>query len=142
LPDIIKLRQREEEAFITYRQALNQAIGNFASYNAVFTEQDARALYGDVIAPSLAQLEQKVNQAKRDLIRKPVRSFVGIVGAISFGILTGLVPQNIINIAQTIGLAKFGADILKDMMALGDKEDAIRSDHFYFLWKVKKKAEE
>ncbi len=140
LIDLIKLRQREEEAFILYRQGLNAAIRKFARPGKEFTEQDAHELYADVIAPSLAVLEHKVNKAKRDLISKPFRSLAGVVGVISFGILTGLVPADMSAVAKTIGLVKFGADMIEHTMALGDKKNSIRSDHFYFLWKVQKKG--
>lgn len=140
LGDMVKLRQREEEAFVVYRQALDSAIGDFAASVKRFTEKDALELYNDVIAPSIATLDRKVNQAKRDLISKPLRSITGVVGAISFGILTGLVPQDMSNIAKAIGLLKIGADMIEHTMALGDKEDSVKKDQFYFLWKVKNKA--
>jgi hypothetical protein len=63
LKEIIKLRQREEEAFIAYRQALNLAIDNFTQSGGIFTEKDARTLHADVIAPSLALLDRKVKHA-------------------------------------------------------------------------------
>lgn len=138
LKEIIKLRQREEEAFVIYRQALNLAIDKFANSGAVFTEKDARTLHADVIAPSLALLDRKIKQAKRDLISKPLRSFVGVVGAVSFGLLTGLISSNISAIAQTVGLVKFSADVIENVMSFNDREKDIKNDQFYFLWKIKK----
>lgn len=139
LRDLLKVRQRESEAFVLYRQALNNAIDTFIKSGSAFTKQDARQLHGDVIAPSLAYLDKKVGQAKRDLISRPFRSLVGVVGAISFGILTGLIPPDMSNIAKTMGLVKFGADIIDQTMGTGDKENAITTDKFYFLWKVQNK---
>lgn len=140
LKNLIKLRHREEEAFILYRQALNNAIDNLISNSGSFSEKDAQSLYADVIAPSLAHLDIKIKRAKKDLVSKPLRSLTGIVGIISFGLLTGLVPSDISEIVKTLGLIKFGSDFIKDVMALGDNDKSIKSDHFYFLWKVKKAA--
>ncbi len=139
LADIIKLRKREEESFISYRQALNQAIDTFRSSGDAFTIHDAQTLHADVIAPSLANLDRRVKEAKKDLISKPFRSLAGIVGVISFGMLTGLVPPDIAPLAQTLGLIKFAADVVKDTMAVGDKEKVVMNDQFYFLWKLKKR---
>jgi hypothetical protein len=139
LADIMKLRKREEESFISYRQALNKAIDTFRSSGDDFTVHDAQALHADVIAPSLATLDRSVEEAKKDLISKPFRSLAGIVGVISFGMLTGLVPPDIAPLAKTIGLIKFAGDLVKDTMAVGDKERVIRNDQFYFLWKLKKR---
>jgi len=140
IPDIIKIREREQEAFLLYRHALNAAIETFRTAGDSFTKQDAQALHGDVIGPQLALLDRKVKQAKRDLIRKPFRSLAGLVGVISFGLLTGLVSPDISALAQALGIVKFGSDMIKDTMALSDKEEAIQNDHFYFLWKVRQKA--
>lgn len=140
LNDILKLRLREEESFIKYRQSLNQALDEFNGSGLRFTKADAKNLYSDVIEPSIVSLDQRLKKAKRDLVKKPFRSFTGVVGAISFGVLTGIIPPDISSIAKTIGLVKFGSDLIKDVMATGDKEDAILNDHFYFLWKVKKKV--
>ena len=82
LKDLIKLRHREDEAFILYRQALNNAIDTFRSSGSEFTEQDARELHSEVIAPSLTYLDKKVSLAKKDLVSKPFRSLVGVVGVI------------------------------------------------------------
>lgn len=138
LVDLMKLRVREEEAFIQYRHALNKALDTFSTANANFTDKDARALHLDVIAPSIAALDIKVAQAKRDLISKPFRAVAGIVGTISFGLLTGIVPQEVSEIVKALGLLKFGSDLVKDTMAIGDGESTIKQDPFYFLWKVQK----
>lgn len=140
LKNILKIRNREQEAFLLFRQALNKSIDEFRSFPERFTEKDARSIYDDIIAPSLAQLDAKVNKSKKDLISKPFRSFIGIVGVISFGLLTGLVPPNTSEIVQALGLLKYGSDLIKDSMALGDAEKDIKNDHYYFLWKVKKTA--
>ncbi len=140
LTDIIKLRNREEDAFINYRRALSSAIAEFVKPGEQFTKKEARALHADIIAPSLASLNIKVKQAKRDLVRKPLRSLAGVVGSISFGMLTGLISPDIPAIAKTIGLVGFGAKFIGDVMALGDSEDKIANEHLYFLWKIKKKA--
>jgi len=97
-------------------------------------------LRADVIDPSIAQLDSKVKQAKRDLVKKPIRSLIGVVGVISFGISTGIVPPDMATIAKAIGLVKFGSNMIEHTMAIGDEEDAIKNNNFYFLWKLRKKA--
>jgi hypothetical protein len=138
LKNLIKLRHREDEAFLLFRQALNKSIDEFLPFPENFTEKHAQSIYADIIEPSLAHLDTKVKKAKRDLISKPLRSLTGVVGVISFGLLTGLVSSDISQIVKVLGLFKFGTDFIKDTMALGDDDKNIKSDHFYFLWKVKK----
>lgn len=138
IKDLIKLRKREEEAFIQYRSALNEAIDEFRLNKSGFTENDARSLYSDVIAPRLSALEQRTQHAKRDLLSKGYRPLIAVTAAISFGLYTGFIPAEIAEIAKVIGFTKVAADILEKIMAFGDAEKTIKSDELYFLWKVKK----
>ena len=140
IKDILKLRNREKEAFISFRNAFNEALNEFSGSAESFDENDAKELHEDIINPKLVILDKKIKAAKKDLIKKPFRSITGIVGVISFGILTGIIPSDIATIAKTIGLIKFGSDTIQQTMALGDSEDKIKSDHFYFLWKVRERT--
>ena len=133
LKNLVKLRRREEDAFISYRSALNTAIENVLSSKDTFTENDACSIYTDVIAPNLADLEKKIKLAKKGLVSKPLRSLVGVVGAVSFGILTGLIPQDVASIAKTLGVIKFGSDIIQQSMALNDDEDGIKNEQCFFV---------
>lgn len=138
LEDILKIRKREQESFLIYRKVLNEAIQAFSSGSNVRNENDAKNLYSDMIAPSIAQLDLKVRQAKKDLIIKSYRPVIGIVGVISFGMLAGLFPSNTFEIIKALGLFKFGSDFLTNLMAIGDTEKEIKMDQFYFLWRIKK----
>ena len=140
IKNLIKLRERESEAFINYRSALKESLIHYKNIKGKFTQTEAKEFYSDILEPQIASLELKVKQAKRDLINKPVRSLVGIVGVLSFGMLSGLFPENISQLAQIIGLTKFGSDLIKDTIKIGDKEKSVIDDKYYFLWKVKKLA--
>jgi hypothetical protein len=134
---LIRVREREEEAFITYRYALNKAIGEFRASGDTFSERDARALYSDIIAPKLTALNQKVNQAKRDLKTKASRSFIALAGVITFGVYTGIIPPEYKALATALGFTKTVQDILGNILPLGDAKNSIRNEELYFLWKVK-----
>jgi len=138
ISSLIKIRKREEEAFIKYRQALNEAIDTYKSNTSSFTERDARALYSDVIAPGLANLNQSVQVAKRDLVKKAYRSVIAVVGAISFGLYTGFIPTELAEMAKVIGFTKIATDILGNLLPVGDAEESIKTEDLYFLWQVRK----
>lgn len=137
ITDLIKLRKREEEAFIRYRHALNEAIDEFRE-GSTFTERDAKTLYSDVIAPRLSSLEQGIKDAKRDMVRKPLTSIGALVGVISFGMYTGFLPTEVIAMAKALGFSKFAYDVLEKALSLKDTEKNIRSEDLYFLWKVRR----
>jgi hypothetical protein len=51
-----------------------------------------------------------------------------------------LISSNTSAVAEAIGLVKFGADMIGNVMAYSDREKDIKNDQFYFLWKIKKKG--
>ena len=140
LKDILKIRKREEESFLLFRKGLNEAIDNFSSPSGIITEKEAKSLYADIIKPSIAQLDIKVKQAKKDLVVNTYRPVIGIAGVISFGMLAGLFPNDLSEIIKALGLFKFGTEFVSNLLTLGDSEEKLKSEQFYFLWKLKKKA--
>jgi len=131
---LIKLRDREEESFVKYRAALNNAINEFKCSRGTFTKKDAQNMYNDIIRPEIASLDQKVKLSKRDLMDSARRSISSTVGALSFGVYLGMDTSTIISIAGAMGFSQ----ILKDLMAVGDQEKKVRDHDLYFLWKAKK----
>ena len=138
ISNLIKIRKREEEAFIKYRRALNEAIDTYKSNSSSFSEKDARALYSDVIAPGLVDLNQSVQVAKRDLVKKAYRSIIAVVGAISFGIYTGFIPTELAEMAKIIGFTKIATDIIGNLLPAGDANESIKTEDLYFLWQVRR----
>jgi hypothetical protein len=140
LGDLIELRKREEGAFIAYRQSLNLAVEQALAKRNRFTERDAKSVYADIIAPDLARLDRAVKNAKRDLSKGIFHSAAAWVGAISFGIYSGILPTQLIPLANSIGLAGFVKDTLQKGASLLNRDDGIRNEQMYFLWRVKERA--
>lgn len=140
LRDLLKLRKREEEAFLNFRKAINQAISDFRSLSSNFSEKDARQVYSDVIQPRLAALDKRVNVAKRDLLKKGIRSVATAVGIISFGLYSGLFSEETAELIKTLGLAKIAYDVGQAVIPVGEAKSGIKTDDLYFLWKAKKLA--
>jgi len=140
VPDLLKLRNREEEAFLNYRKALNEAITEFKSADSDFTEKQAREIYSDLIEPRLASLDKRVKVAKKDLLKKSIRSIVAVAGVISFGLYSGFISGETAELIKTLGLAKIAYDVVEKSIPIGEARSAIKSDDLYFLWKAKKLA--
>jgi hypothetical protein len=135
---VVRLRQREQESFLTYRQALNRAIDNVRTQRASFKESDARSIFSDVVAPELARLDRAVRSAKRDLLKDLGRSVGVWAGAITFGIYTGLLPAELLGAAKELGLTKILADIGQTAAKLTSPRDTIKKEDLYFLWRVRR----
>ncbi len=135
--EVVKLRQRETEAFVSYRQALNRAVDDVRARKGDFTPQDARGIYSDVVAPELARLDQAVKAARRDSLRTLGRSAGAWAGAISFGMYSGLLPAELLSAAKAVGLIKVVADLAQTGAKLADRRRVIHEESLYFLWRVR-----
>lgn len=138
--DLLELRRREEEAFVLFRQALTQAIQEVRQQQGVFTEQHAKALYSDVLQPKLAVLERQVKKGARDFRRITMGATGSWAAAISFGVLTGLLPFNLAGIAAALGIATVQKTTEAVLTRAGEGESTIQEDDLYFLWKVRRLA--
>ena len=136
--NLIALRKREAESFLRFRSSLKRCIDEFLKQSQPLSNKSAKQLYSDVIAPELARMDENVKAAKRDLVSSAFRTSIATVGAISFGIYTGLLPTELVKLAELIGVTNVGSDILQKVMALGDAEKTIRNNDLFYLWKVKR----
>jgi hypothetical protein len=135
---LLRLRQREEESFIRFQAAMHRIVAEARSLGGEITEQDARNLYGDVIRPRLAELDQKVKEAKRDLVRRPAASVAGTAAVLGFGFFSGVLAAEVQALIGALGAFKTVHDLTAQTVELSDVKKAIRHDDMYFLWRVKK----
>lgn len=138
--DLLKLRTREEESFVLFRDGLNRAVEEILKSRTQLTETDAKALYSEFVVPRVAALDLKIKAAKRDLVKSTRRRVLGWSAAISLGIYAGFVPSELVAAAGALGLSKVVAELVELAMAKSDTEEAIRSEQMYFLWRVKRGA--
>jgi hypothetical protein len=135
--DLLRLREVEGDAFVVYRQALNQAIEEYRARGGSFNERDARALYGDVIAPRLAALDNRVKSARKSLLKGTAIKIGTWAGVISFGMYTGFVPPELAVAAQALGLTQVVAELAGSTIRGLDADQHVREDSLFFLWKVR-----
>ena len=133
---LLKLRSREREAFTRFRAALEKAVNEAHSEKQSFSIESARSIYSDIISPELSKLEQKVKEAKRDLVKHPLASAVGVMAALGIGLYTGMVPAEWIPAAKALGLGKIAYDTASSSTKLADTKKDIRQEEFYYLWRV------
>lgn len=138
IKNLLKLRARENESFIEFRNAINQAI--LSCTTSELNEREAKKIYSDIIAPKLAALDKKVNEAKRDITKSLFSSVVAGVGIIAFGQYSGFLTNDLIKIAEFLGISKVFQDTASNAKNYFDSQRNIRSDNFYFLWKVREQG--
>lgn len=137
---LLELREKEEEAFILFRQGLNTAVKEYKNQKSNFTKKDAKAIYSEYLEPQLVRIDQKVKQAKRHLIKGVGVKVLSYASAISLGIYTGFLQKDLASIASTLGLANILAELTQGVLNDSDTEEPIRNESMYFLWKVRQQS--
>ncbi len=139
--ELLVLRRGEADAFISFRQAFAKAVDeHIKAKPGYLSEQDASAVFKEVIEPELARLNRKVNSASKSVFRKSGAGVLGWAAALSAGFYFGFVESSLIAAAKALGLTKVAADIAAGLIGTSG-EDAIRHESMYFLWKVRHRAQ-
>ncbi|WP_305457652.1 hypothetical protein [Photobacterium leiognathi] len=136
--NLLKLRKREQEAFIRFRAILDKSVSEALALKGSFTEKDARELFADVIEPDLALLETKTKIATKDLIKKPLISLAGVGAAIGVGAYTGMLSGDMALAAKALGLSKIAYDSVTSTLEMADISKEIRQEDYYYLWKMQR----
>lgn len=138
--DLLQLRRREGESFLLFRRALCEAIDEVRKGGSAFTGENARELYSDVLEPRLAELDRRIAMGRRGLGISAL-GFVGSwTGAITFGMLSGLLPANLTGIAAALGIASVQKGTEALIASKSSRDAVVRTDDLYFLWRVKRLA--
>jgi hypothetical protein len=141
IEDLIALREHEGDAFLAFRQALTKAVEDYRKcQNRRFNARDASQLYGDVIEPGLAKLDQAVNAAKQKLLKGSAAKVVAWAGAISFGLYAGFLPKELAQAAAALGLTKILAELGSPVVRSAFARDSLATNDMYFLWRVREVA--
>jgi hypothetical protein len=140
---LIQLRKGDGDSFILFRRAMRKIVAEYTGNSGrSLTQEDAKAIYGDILQPELARLTKKLEKAQKTLVRSVGSTIVGWTAAISVGAFTGFVTGGIAKAAAALGLTKVMANMMEKAGRNSDTQAAIRDEDLYFLWKVKRKSEQ
>ena len=136
LSDMLELRNKEQDSFIIFRNALNQTIDEYIKNKKIFNEKDARLIYGDIIQPKLSKLNSTVRNSKKIYLKNVSAKLIAWGGAITLGVYAGFLPSELVASAAALGLVPLIAGLTNDILSQNTSEEQIRKEDFYFLWKM------
>ncbi|MFY0571050.1 hypothetical protein ACN28E_45475 [Archangium lansingense] len=138
VPKLLELRRKEQDAFLMFRSSVLEAANEVRGSSVGFTENHARQLYGDVLQPGLARLEERVRAARREPLLAAAKSAAGVSLALSFGLYFGLIPAELQAALNALGVLKVAGDVAAKAGDAVSPARAIRSESLYFLWRAKR----
>jgi len=131
----IQLREKESAAFNRYRIALNKAIEEQCKTNSKIEWQD---IYNDILYPEFANLDLKLKNLKEGTFKKTFGDILIVGSVVTAGLLSGMIPMSFAGVGAalggTAGVTALG-NKLKDNQ--GNKEAELRTNDYYYLWKLK-----
>lgn len=138
--EILELRFREQESFISFRSCLDKSLSEAFAMKETFTSKDARDIYASIIQPSLAELDKKAKSAARSLFKKPLFTATSVVATLSLGAASGLLSHDLATALKLLGASKITYDTINELLHNCNLENSIKNENYYFLWKMRKLA--
>jgi hypothetical protein len=100
---LVELRDREQDAFVRFRAALNQVADAVRGEAERDFPRFAADIYDDIVRPRLAELNERVNAAKRDLVTSTLANAGGAMGVLCLGFFSGVLSADMTQVLQSLG---------------------------------------
>jgi hypothetical protein len=134
LDKLIRLRQKEGEAFEVYRDALHRVLNQARALKP----EEMRELIDDEIRPEIHKIERTIKNTRRLLVDSLTRDILVSTGYIAIGLFSGFLSPQAAEIVTTLGGLAFAKSVVEKVTQLRtDSGDALENP-YYFLWKLKK----
>lgn len=128
---LLDLREREEEAFIVYRDKVSSMISD----SKTLGKNEIIELFRDQIIPEINIIDKKIKNWQ-DNARETLREKVLFgAGALSIGLYSGLLPSDIGQVVAAVGGGSLVKALIDFNKTLKRKHQA-RTEDFYFLWQA------
>ena len=137
LDTMLKLRDKEREAFVVYRDSLNELLEKAD----LSTPCAIREAFQDVVRPELARVDAAVSNARTFTKSTIAKEVVVNAGLVSIGLFVGLVEPTLGAVTALFG----GTQMIRKVgtaaydLAVAEPR-AARANRFYFLWKLQEQS--
>jgi hypothetical protein len=138
LKKVLAVRTRERESFILYRDAMSKALGEVAKGER--TGRELREIYSDVIEPELARLQLKIRKLRTGPLLRAVDEAVIVSGIMAVGVAGNVFPAAVSQLAAAAGAVHLAKELGKGVLARLRVPEDVRTDKFYFLWRLGARA--
>lgn len=136
IDSIVKLRKSNEDSFVIYRDSINKFLKKSNNLDQKLIEE----LQCDLIDPEIHKMQQTIRQNRKALIKNSIRDMALCVAGVSIGVFSGVLPLDYVSTLGVIGGIPTIGKCISDLRA-AFSDDVIKSNNFYFFWKLSKEQE-
>ena len=138
LSTLLEVRQKEHDAFITYRDSIDEIVKKYVSQRVSLSLNDIKEIYADLIRPQLHSLDIKAKTIRNSLLKKAAKNAVITTGVLTFGLCSSILPTGMEPILYALGFYK-AVEVIDSIVDAKQTPGEIRNNNLYFLWKLSKK---
>lgn len=140
IKDILKLRQKEFEAFLVFRNTLSEVITNYLAKQKPLAQCEAHSIYQDVIYPELCKLNALAKSLKKSTLFKNVGDLVVTSSLLTFGLCSGILPPDVKMLYGAVGGFHLSRELINSLTSTLKSPEEIRNHNLFFLWKLSQKS--
>ena len=121
LATVLKIRRQDPGSFTLYRQALSKILQDYLKGQGEISAADTEGIYRDVLYPELVKLKREATAQGRSKRAKVIAKTVLPAVVVTLGVISGLLPSDIAQLAKIIGATTFlsqAAEMLLDKSGL------------------------
>ena len=136
LDRLVRLRQKESEAFEVYRDALGRVLNQARALKP----KEMRQLIDDEVRPEVHKIEQAVKNARRLLVESLTRDLVVSAGFIAVGLFGGFLSPRAAEVVTALGGLTFARSVAEKVSQVRKDPAGVVEKPYYFLWKLKRQG--
>jgi hypothetical protein len=132
---LIQFRKNEYEAFLVYRDTLQALIKQKSGgVNAYWDE-----IFRDTVKPEINKMNFALKNSKSIFKRKGIGEIAIGAGLLSFGLFSGLLPNDSTELIKILGGCEFIKGVIENLSSARSTPLDIKNNKFYFIWKLQTK---
>jgi hypothetical protein len=136
LDRLVRLRQKESEAFEVYRDALGRVLNQARALKP----KEMRQLIEDEVRPEVHRIEHAVKNARRLLLESLTRDLIVSTGFIAVGLFGGFLSPRAAEVVTTLGGLNFVRSVAEKVSQVQKDPAGVVEKPYYFLWKLKRQG--
>jgi hypothetical protein len=140
LGTLIRVRQKETDAFVAYRAALGGILRNHVRPGAPISAKLAQQICGDELAPRLAELRMTQKSLTKSARQKAVAKITTSAAVMGMGVFGGFLPASLKAILGAIGGASLVKEMAETLFSLEKNPSQVRSHNLFFLLRLEQSA--
>ncbi len=133
LSTLVKLRNKEREAFEVYRDALSRVLRSLKDEN---DPEAVRQALNEEVRPEINKINSVVKNFQRDAQASLITRSLITTGFVGIGLFSGLLPPDIGGLLAALGGYHFVRDVGKKIREWKSTPSLARENRYYFLWKA------